>query len=703
LFQTVSLFKNILGFLSKGKKKLDKNLKIPFIKGIINNKTEITKNTTIINNNAEHDSWLRSHGGYWNTKYHSGKQINLYNINKLKLVWKYTSIKKKDLDKKYIQNIQLNPVFVDNKLIAATPDWKIIALDAQTGKLLWQLQSLHPPGRRGMLIDLDKASGNKFLYIPLGGRIYKINTNNGDRDKKFGKNGSIEASTIVAPMIFKNKLVIAGPGIISIFNLNNGNLIKTFSLHPNKKNFLMGNVWGGAALDEEKGIVFVNTGNPHPGVYGVNRPGDNKNSSSIIAFDIRKEKILWTFQETEHDLWDFDIPSPPILHNLNIDNNIYEVVISVSKTGNTIILERNTGKPIFDITYKRAPKSTLAGEYAAPFQIYLEKPERFSKIEFSLNDINKLSKDKQNEIKKKLKNSKFGWYETPSFDKDLITFGLHGGAQWTGAAIDPIKQFIYIPVNNVSWKVKPFIQSREIKTNFSNKIKEYHKIYLSRCSSCHGKNRNGIHIKKGEREIKNIPSLVGFYTIKGLENKMSSIDNINENHNNINLNSDDLLKFQILFKEWDKILDKKNEIKIEGNGLAWTQFLTSDGTPASNPPWGYIAKLDLVSGKILWKAPHGYIDINNKKTKVGTTNFGGLALNASGILFFTGTEDSKSYAINSITGEELWSFQMEAAGSAPPIIFKQGKKQYVSFVSTGGTYWNYKEKSSTIYTFTIVD
>ena len=46
---------------------------------------------------------------------------------------------------------------------------------------------------------------------------------------------------------------------------------------------------------------------------------------------------------------------------------------------------------------------------------------------------------------------------------------------------------------------------------------------------------------------------------------------------------------------------------------------------------------------------------------------------------------------------------MEAAGSAPPIIFKQGKKQYVSFVSTGGTYWNYKEKSSTIYTFTIVD
>ena len=87
---------------------------------------------------------------------------------------------------------------------------------------------------------------------------------------------------------------------------------------------------------------------------------------------------------------------------------------------------------------------------------------------------------------------------------------------------------------------------------------------------------------------------------------------------------------------------------------------SSDNLPASNPPWGYIAKLNLVSGKIEWKA-HGDLKINNISKKIGTTSFGGTALNGSDILFFTGTEDSKAYAIDAETGEELWSFRMEAA------------------------------------------
>ena len=78
-------------------------------------------------------------------------------------------------------------------------------------------------------------------------------------------------------------------------------------------------------------------------------------------------------------------------------------------------------------------------------------------------------------------------------------------------------------------------------------------------------------------------------------------------------------------------------------------------------------------------------------------------MNGSDILFFTGTEDSKAYAIDAETGEELWSFRMEAAGSAPPTIFNLNGKQYISFLATGGNYHNYKDKSSTIYTFGIDD
>ena len=97
------------------------------------------------------------------------------------------------------------------------------------------------------------------------------------------------------------------------------------------------------------------------------------------------------------------------------------------------------------------------------------------------------------------------------------------------------------------------------------------------------------------------------------------------------------------------------------------------------------------------------MNIDGKEEKIGTANYGGTALNGAGILFFSGTEDSRAYAIDSDNGEELWSYKMEAAGSAPPIIFNSNGKQYVSFVSTGGDFHNFKKKGSTVYTFTVSD
>ena len=157
---------------------------------------------------------------------------------------------------------------------------------------------------------------------------------------------------------------------------------------------------------------------------------------------------------------------------------------------------------------------------------------------------------------------------------------------------------------------------------------------------------------------------------------------------------------QKLFKWWDKNLHENNKTTTLP---LWHQFLTEDGLPASNPPWGYIAKLDLVSGKILFKSPVGYMNVNGKDEKIGTANYGGAALNGAGILFFSGTEDSLAYALDATSGEELWSYKMQSAGSAPPIIFNLNGKQYVSFVSTGGYFHNFQKKGSTVYTFAVSD
>ena len=675
--------------------------KYKYEKGLINKEnnqlSKFNDNEQII----ENSSWTRSHGGNWNTHFSNSNLINKKNIKKLNLIWKRTTIKKENFKSDYRQNIQVNPIVLNNKLIYVTPDWRVEALDGVSGKKIWDIQSVFQPSRRGIVGYVDKDKG-EYLFIPIGGRIYKIDAKDGKLVKSFGDKGSISSLTIVAPMIHNDSLVsVSIRRAVEVFDINSG--IKKFQISVHgERNFSGGAPWGGAALDKTKGIVYIVTGNPLPSLYGVNRPGENKNTSSIVAFDLKERNILWAFQDVNHDLWDYDIASPPIIHNLEIEGKLFETVIALTKTGNVILLDRNNGKPIFDLRYRKAPISDVPNEITSKYQLDLEKPEKFSKVDFDKNDFDKLSSEKIEQIEKIIKESKIGWFEAPSFKKDLIIFGLHGGAQWPGGAIDANKHELFIPTNNVPWKLRLYLQSME--QPYKNFIKDQKtlKVYYENCASCHGKNRNGIKNKSGEKLTKYVPSLVG------LSGKMSDalfgkkyFDKKFELAHPEKFKDLDLNKLKLLFTEWDNHLYENKLIRVENNVYSWTQFLTDDDLPASNPPWGYIAKINLTSGNLEWKKPIGKKMINNEWIETGSTIFGGVALNKSGVLFVTGTSDNYVYGIDADSGKELWNYKMEASGSAPPILYEIDGRQYLSIISTGGAYNDYKEKGSTIYTFSI--
>ena len=675
--------------------------KYKYEKGLINKKNNQLKKFNNKEQIIENSSWTRSHGGNWNTHFSNSNLINKGNIKKLNLIWKRTSIQKENLIPDYRQNIQVNPIVLNNKLIYVTPDWKIKALDGVSGKKIWDIQSVFSPSRRGIVGYIDKKK-EEYLFIPIGGRIYKISATDGKLVKSFGTKGSVSSSTIVAPMIYNDTLVsVSIKRAIEVFDINSG--IKKFEISVHgERNFSGGAPWGGAALDKTKGIVYIVTGNPLPSLYGVNRPGKNKNTSSIVAFDLKKRNILWAFQDVSHDLWDYDIASPPIIHNLEVEGKLFETVIALTKTGNVILLDRNNGKSIFDLRYRKTPISDVPNEITSKYQLDLEKPEKFSKIDFGKNDFDKLPKDKVVQIKKIIKNSKTGWFQAPSFKKDLITFGLHGGAQWPGGAIDPHKHELFIPTNNVPWKLRLYLQSIEKPNKNFIKDKKTLKVYYEKCASCHRKNRNGIKNKSGEKLTEYVPSLVG------LSGKMSTalfgekyFDKQFDLAHPEKFKDLDLNKLKSLFTEWDNHLYENKLIRVENNVYSWTQFLTNDDLPASNPPWGYIAKINLISGNLEWTKPIGKNLINNEWVETGSTIFGGVALNKSGILFVTGTSDNFVYGIDSDSGKELWNYKMEASGSAPPTLYEINGRQYLSIISTGGSYHNYKEKGSTIYTFGI--
>ena len=190
----------------------------PFIEGIINSKFEKKENSISGNNEYEYDNWYRSHGGNWSTKFDSRKKINKKNINKLKLAWKYTSINKEDLDKRWKRHVESNPIFINNKLITITPDFKVVALNAENGIPLWEIKSEFPLALRGIVAEYDKKLNLEVLYIPISQFVYKINANTGEIIKSFGTNGFVKASTKVAPIIYDDNLVIVGVKTIFIFN-----------------------------------------------------------------------------------------------------------------------------------------------------------------------------------------------------------------------------------------------------------------------------------------------------------------------------------------------------------------------------------------------------------------------------------------------------------------------------------------------------
>ena len=468
-------------------------------------------------------------------------------------------------------------------------------------------------------------------------------------------------------------------------------------MHPSKKDFKYGGViWGGIALDEDKGILYVVTGNPRNALIGYNRIGNNKNSNSIVALDLNQRKILWTFQDVMHDLWDYDVAHPPIIHDIKFENKIYPSVIIVGKTGNVHIINRFTGKHLHNINYKRAPKSEIPGEVTSRFQLFLKKPERLFKIEGLKEKVINSNSKKKDILLRKLNENNYGWFQPPSFGKKLITLGLHGGASWTGSSVNIDNDLLFTPINLSAFQIK--VEGRTHSENIDNLNNSFLKIYKDTCSSCHGKFRNGtLKVKKiGEKLVNYVPGLIGhsIFMKKNDYENFFDYEKIKKKHEDNFIEKDKYLQLLELFETWDEKIINNNNLYLYSH---WSKYLDKNGEELLPPPYGKVVATDLKTGKIIWDKKIGKI---NKKTE-GTVINGGLVSNKGNILIVTGTPDGYVYLLNQQNGEILWKYEMESAGSSPPIFFQIDGKQFFSIISSGGLFHEYKKKSSTLYTFAI--
>ena len=686
--------KNMVKFSKEDLKdiKNNKDIEIPKTKiGLIN---EIEPFLTNKRNLAEKKttSWFRSHGGNDNLKHSASNEINRNNAKELELYWEYSN----DFDaKKWRQNVETNPIFFNGTIFTVTADNKLLALDIINKKLKWEIQSNDVIAKRGFVIDNDITA---YLYVPIGEKIFKINSMNGKIDSSFGIDGSIKYKTIVAPFIFDDKICAAGLASLACYDKNKGNNLFTIKLKD--INDVGGIIWGGVAFDPYFKIAYVVTGNPRPALIGINRKNLNKNSNSLLAIDLIKKKIIWKVKDVYHDLWDYDIAHPPVVTDIKFENGYFPAVITVGKTGNVHIVHRVNGKHLFDVKYKKVPKSLIPGEYVSTYQIDMQTPDKLIDLD-SLKKTIELSNIKNKDIiLEDLSNSIYGEFVPPQLGKKLITLGLHGGATWPGSSINPSTSTMFTPINLVPFSLRVYAKTNSKKTPKNKEIQLA--LYENYCASCHGKYRNGTNKPSQKKDIEilrnYIPSLVG-HSIMDKKNfeLLYNLSSFEKNHKDIKIENNQLQDIKKLFEDWDKTIMEDQPIFLDG---FWSKYVDENEFPAYPTPWGKIISMDLKTGKIIWEKNLGMIK-RESITEEGSIMYGGIATNDGGIAAVTGTTDNKVYLLDQNTGNILWDYEMENAGSSPPIIFSIANKEYVGIVSTGGLFKDYKKKGSKFYIFSL--
>jgi len=444
---------------------------------------------------AQTATWMVTEGGAGGGRYSTLTDINKENVKSLKVAWVY---RHKDFQQRGIlpdrvfkgTAFEATPILVENKLIFSTPFNRVIALNPETGKEMWTFNPQVDVSRRfaNMIINRGVAYYQGRIFIAtLDARLIALDINTGLPIKSFGKNGTVDLYqgienltdkweyNITSPPTIVGDNVIVGSsladitrrvmpsGAVRAYNAKTGKLVWRFNTIPKAEEFGTdtwkndswkhhggANVWSTMTADLKRGMVFLPVSTAGPDLYGGDRKGANLFSDSLVALDANTGKRIWHFQTVHHDLWDYDLASPPILVTVNKNGKKIDAVAQLTKTGFVFILNRETGKPIFPVIEKPVPQSDVPGEETWPTQPYPTKPPALVPQRLTENDLwqqNPKRYQKCLRYLRKIRNE--GMFTPPSLQGSILYPGATGGMNWSGASYDPHASILYVPANNI--------------------------------------------------------------------------------------------------------------------------------------------------------------------------------------------------------------------------------------------------------------
>jgi quinoprotein glucose dehydrogenase len=650
-------------------------------------------------------TWSGYGGGPEQIRYSSLTQINRKNVTQLQVAWTYDTGEGGDL--------QTQPIVVDGVLFAYSPMQRVLALDAATGAVRWtfdaKLQGRGP--NRGVMYWPGAGNDGPRILAPVHEYVYALDAKTGTVITTFGSGGRIDLNAdlgrdlkgqsvrLTSPgVVYKDLMIVGGrvneglpgsPGHIRAYDARTGKVRWTFHTIPHPGEFgydtwskdswtynAGANNWTGMAVDERRGIVYAPTGSAAADFYGANRLGDNLFANSLIALNAETGKRLWHFQLVRHDILDRDPPSPPSLVTVRHNGRTIDAVAQTTKQGFVFVFDRESGKPLFPVEYRKVPPTDVPGEVAADTQPFPTKPKPFARQLLTRDMLTTRTPEAHKwALEQFMQFRSEGPFAPLRVGQTTVVFpGYDGGAEWGGSAFDPDTGLLYVNANDLAWTgaLAPDDAGQSGRS-----------LYLRECAACHRDDRQGTPPQ--------IPSLVG---IAERRTREQIVDTVRKGAGRMpgfqslqSLTVNAIVRYLMTGEDTPTDAPVITPTYEKYRFTGYHKFLDPDGYPAVAPPWGTMNAINLNTGEYAWQIPFGeYPELAEKGLKnTGTENYGGPIVTAGGLVFIGATNhDRKFHVFDKATGALLWETTLPFSGNATPATYEVNGRQFVVIAASGG-------------------
>lgn len=460
----------------------------------------LMSSASVLAQTPERDQW-RSYGqNPGSTNFSPLTQITPDNVATLTRAWtfNYGGGTDDNGDRGLDYRWEVTPLIIDGVMYVSTPTnpakpelkSTITALEPETGKVLWKYESPRNIHGRGLAYwPGDGVVGPRLFFATDQGYLMALDMKTGQPAASFGQEGAVDAYVGVASetvgesrrdtwtipnpaSIYKNLVITgsrpgeAGPpgprGDIRAWDARTGALVWSFHTVPQPgeanhetytgdewKDRSGANVWSTMTVDETNGIVFAPVGD-----LNGRAAGPELYSNSLLALDAETGQLKWFKQITHKDLWDWDMPTPPVLVDFKAaDGTTTPAIALTGKQSLLFVFDRLTGRPLHDVVEQPTPRSDDPNDQAWPTQPFPVRPGPLARTTMTRDEIPNITPEQyayctsfwdQNNIKVT------GLYGRPSLTTGTLSFpSTLGGPNWGGPSYSPQSGLFIVNVQNM--------------------------------------------------------------------------------------------------------------------------------------------------------------------------------------------------------------------------------------------------------------